>query len=501
MMTQHDTPDGHDDFEAELRAMLRRRAAEVQPNPPQWDELIHRAGQDRGVVISLRTGSRLHQQELHRPRRRSWLRPALAAAACLAVTMAAGIAIGRSGDGANPTDDGSVAGEGPTETDDDLGDSGIVAPHQPGFDVQTALPVFPLTGSVLPKQADPTLLALDYLASRGLSEPSMPNGLFFRTDQEPKDPTLSDEMNEAEVPLEGDWANHAAARLWWSVRDDPDFSVPVSVSGVAIGGVEMRNETFGTDEPARWSVVGAFTQGVNLSSEPPQPDGSITVAVDDFTQRSDALDGELIVRTSGVDEPDPGPRALSGQATLDIPASTEPTILELQHTIRGQPVSITSVVIEPTADASASTTVPASPPRETGDQPDVQEVVSGFGADCPAAEDLGFAMELPADISPEPLPGDGQAGDGPTAPCVVHFVDAQGATRVVVSLGWTGAERMVDTEEMGCFMWGGIHEGLMATWQGSEDVYIVDYGSTPAEFEDMLTSTELIVSEERVTTC
>src|SRR5919106_1838207 len=93
------------ELEAELRATLRRRAADVRPNAPHWQDLLDRSS---AVVVSLHTGRELDPDALghhtrsgrrgrrgHRESDWTWLRPAMFAAACLAVVMAAGVVIGR----------------------------------------------------------------------------------------------------------------------------------------------------------------------------------------------------------------------------------------------------------------------------------------------------------------------------------------------------------------------------------------------------------------------
>ena len=91
-------------LEAELRAMLQRRALDIDPEAPPWRELAQRTG---AVVISLRTGYRVDPEPSSTRWRRlvghQWFRPVLAASVALLVAMAGAIVVRGAGPGNGDT--------------------------------------------------------------------------------------------------------------------------------------------------------------------------------------------------------------------------------------------------------------------------------------------------------------------------------------------------------------------------------------------------------------
>jgi hypothetical protein len=196
----------------EVGTVLRRRAAQLQPEPPEWDELVSRPGP---VVVPLPTVSAADDDDdRDRILGRRRPRPLVAAAAVVALALVGGFVVGRSGSG--PTD--------VTQTPTSVS---AASPTDAGFDAGLAPAVW---ASDLD---DPVAAATSYLQAAGMAA----------------DPAV------AAVP-------HV------EVREIVDETVAIvdwsTVQGAASGGtVFLRNTAVGTAAPA-WSVVGAAAEGVAL---------------------------------------------------------------------------------------------------------------------------------------------------------------------------------------------------------------------------------------------
>lgn len=208
-MSRHDTLD---DLEAELRAMLRRRADDVSPDAPPWPELIRRS---ESVVVSLQTGKPV--SPLRKTRRRvraGWRQPSFVALAAAVMTIVGVWLLERT------TSDTTEVSDLPARTL-------VPAPGDDGFDPATAPVVFT---SDLP---DPLEAAKQYLASAGIPATGAEGATFQ---------VLSNDGRIAVV----EWT-----------RLEQGSTEPLK------GTVVLRNLAAGT-ATGRWAVVGAVADGVEL---------------------------------------------------------------------------------------------------------------------------------------------------------------------------------------------------------------------------------------------
>jgi hypothetical protein len=299
-------------LEAELKAMLQRRALDVDPEPPPWRELAQRNG---AVVISLRTGSPLDADEVRQRRRpgRQWFRPVLAAAVTLALVMAAALLVG--GGGGHQDDD---TADGPIDVpaagNRDFAASEATAFYPP-LTVDQRLPVDDWI-------TDPQTAARSYLAEVGLP---VDDARFRIGDPASEFAPASD---KDDVPIE-------TATVAWSVRPDgqPDERAITS------GSVFLRN----TEQGGRntWLVVGVMTTNLRLD-EIQRGDDLLTFVVDRSADVS-GIDGPARVLVDGeeVDEV-----ALGEFATVRVhkPADQD-VILQVEHVSDGKVLSVTATAV------------------------------------------------------------------------------------------------------------------------------------------------------------
>lgn len=233
-----------DRLDRELRATLRRHAGDVDPQPPGWDELI---GGPDPVVRPLRRGD---GPETGRRRvRRRWARPAMAAAALLAVVVTAAVLADTSPDArTGPDGEGQFASPPPEPP---LTSPVIPAPGDADFDPAAANAVYPVDHIQDPgrdagaddyaDRDDPRALATQYLAGRlGVAEPSLEVGQPAIT------PGPSGDVNVG-----------ATATVRWASRDG------------AGGGATAQGTVFLHEYPSSagrvWAVAGATTDGLRLT--------------------------------------------------------------------------------------------------------------------------------------------------------------------------------------------------------------------------------------------
>ena len=330
------------DFEAELRAMLQRRADDVRLSRP-----VHPTGWQRVEaetrVISV-TGRREHTPPASP---HTAVTPLVAAAAVGVVVMGAiGLTIRGTSDG----DDTGMVGGSP------LDGAEISAPGAEGWDPATAPPVWPVVGSdALPRLdgaeglGDPATAAEAYLT--GLAKPAT-----IDADQV----SVSPDSLTAMVP----WRFTEQDRL------EPDG--PATYAGT----IYLR--AVATPENPVWVVVGAVTDGVALDDVRTDGDrvgfGIVAPAAsvaDNFSLRV-GVDGSWVplgggaLPQGGVDPQDNEPDPSLGQLiTLDannswsgeIDVDPGATVDILVRHVGGDMLSVTHMALEVPAEET-----PAQPP-------------------------------------------------------------------------------------------------------------------------------------------
>lgn len=353
-------------FEDQLRGMLRRRAADVRPSPPEWRDLVEQTG---AVVVSLHTRLPVEQTPARRSAWRPWMRPLLAAAAALAVVMGAATVVGGGGGGGSGNGDSDDEGTALANSEDAVE---IIAPGSFEFDATTAAPLYPLDADFVVAggadglgeveadlaeeiagaeeeiagtedgeailgdeigqldrfagvdQTDPDAVALQFLQSVGVADP--PDGLEFWVDPAVEELRQGPDQTQVEI-----------ATVWWSVRRE-DWG-----ERLAEGPVFLRNDA-APAEPPSWLTVGASTMNlrlVDVLTDGATVEFTVSRIADDREETVIAgLQDPLIGEIMPLDEVEPGDRS-----TYDVAVSSEPMIVMTQHLIDGQPVSVTAVAI------------------------------------------------------------------------------------------------------------------------------------------------------------
>lgn len=340
-------------LEERVRATLHRRAADIEVDPPPWEELVGRAS---GVVVPLRPTTTVdppaHLRPLQRHRLpRVSLRPALATAAALLLALGAAAVVGdRDGTGTGgdtPADDG----DGDTTVALDVPDTPVVpSPGSSDFVPQaaTALPVDTSSVQEVDPTADPRTLVEVYLQEVGLAgSATEDDGFELQVDP------LKTEPEDLVDPLEG--------TVWWSVWDR-------SGTRLTIGTVFVRV----TDPGAAyrtWEVVGAFTSAQS-------PVGSMNLGgvrraggVLAFDVGAYFSDPTARVLVNGVEAHDGRLRDGFEQFVVEDPAPDQPVVVQLQHLEDGTPVAVTAMAVAPGQDrfvvesrgAAVSTEIPFPP--------------------------------------------------------------------------------------------------------------------------------------------
>lgn len=330
-----------DELESRIRASLQRRAEDIDPTPPAWNDLLSRSG---AVVVPLRPGTSGTASgasgraddtgDTYVPRfttpstapfRRQWLRPVLAAAVALAVALSAAMVVtSGGGDGSTPADGETVVR--------DVPDTPVI-PSPGGGDFKPALATaFPPIdqGAVPMVGGDPTQTAVEYLEAWDLDEVRLGQAGFdlvvSPADQLPAEPP-------------------GTLTVWWSVTrraDQREF---------AEGAVFVR--AVDGEPPV---VVGAYTHhGVMPLSGVRRGGGGISFDVVDYMEDPEVrvwLDGSAVFEGE-MDQGDP-----SVQVSVDDPAPSEVVTILVQHVVDGQPVAIVAMALEPVADPPPPPTDP-----------------------------------------------------------------------------------------------------------------------------------------------
>jgi hypothetical protein len=314
-------------LEERVRAALHRRAADIEVDPPPWDELVGRAG---GVVVPLRPtdagAAHLRPTRRHRLPRVS-LRPALATVAALLVALGAAVVVegrGSSGTGGETPADG---GDEDTTVALDVPDTPVIpSPGSTDFvpRLATAVPVD--TSGAEAADADPWLLAQLYLRGVGLSGGTLEsNGFELQVD-----PLTTDPADQAD-PLEG--------TVWWSVRDRSGAQLTIGAVFVRVADPGALFRT--------WEVAGAFTSSTSSL-------GTLTLG---GVRRA----GGVLAFDVGAYFPDPTARVMvdgvevhegripggSGPFAIEDPAPDRVVTIQLQHLEGGVPVAITAMAVAP----------------------------------------------------------------------------------------------------------------------------------------------------------
>lgn len=517
--------DNDPELEAELRATLRRRAADVRPNPPAWHDLLDRS---RAVVVSLHTGRTVDPAEEHRRYRRrerdwAWLRPALAAAACLAVVMAAGVFIGRS---TTPGDDGGGTAGQPTDAGAES--APLAAAGEPGFSAATAPPLlntpsdgelyaqFDETGGLAQDfawMATPEDAGLEYLLSTEIAteaDPAVPR-TAFTTDP---DLTVWYEPSPEIVQQRGsDGTMVETTLVWWTLRRTEGALDPGNPPVVTEGRVMLRNLTSPADAsaPEAWTVVGAKTAGLDLTNVHRDGDQlEFTVTTSRGVASDEDLSGwpvEVLVNGQALPPTEPlepfEPKEFEALVPMDAPAR-----VTVRHRGENGPLSVTDTTFLPDVERLVAEEE-ARAQAVVEDMEDMEDrmadaVVTPGGATfgmavlsegCAPDAELVVTIQLPDGFSTEPVPGD-VGGDVPaTLVCRFRFDDlADQSGGITVGWGPPPIEMPVETQGPECLKWAALDDGgFVAAREEPYPMYTVAEGLTEEEFAQVVESTELSV--------
>ena len=520
-------------LEAELRAMLRRRAADVRPNQPSWDDLLDRS---TAVVVSLHTRRPLDpatEGRRHPRRERDWtsLRPAPAAAACLAVVMTAGVVIGRSttpgSDGGGGSADQPTV-DGPTALVDE---SPLAAAGEADFSAAAAPPLLADTPSRsellarltesgnLPEDllwmATPPDAGLHYLraaqlaledvdaAALGLdpatpdTAPATESGLTVWYQQTGE---ISQQLGPGNALVD-------TVRVWWSLRQtdgaldrgDP----PVLTNGYVI----LRNLTSpaDADSPDAWTVVGAKTEGLGLTNvhrSGDQLEFTVTSAQGAGADVDpEAWPVEVLVNDRTV---------FSGPLDTSVPrelVETVPPDAEARVTVRHVgatgPLSVTETTFVPQDEIAAigdefEATVEAADEVRPTVPAGADTAVAVLDEGCAEETTLVVTLELPTGFSNEPIPSD-VGGEVPaTLVCRFRFDDVRDQSgSITVGWGPPPVELPAERDGPACFGWVALDDGgFVAARDAPYPIYAVGEGLTEDEFLMAVESAVLTVGSD-----
>ena len=376
MNLMHDTDQPA--LEEGVRAMLRHIAADVQENPPSWDELISRPASATVTALpTTRTRTDLDNS------RAPWHRPrlSLAAAGVVALAIAGALLVDRPGTGG---DGNTLAPATDVIT--------AISPSEAAFDAEAAAAVWTTDLD------DPVTAAAAYLETTGITT----------------DASIS---NAATLDLRAD--DGATATVDWSVPD-----------GTALTGGTVYLRAAGAQAAVQgWSVVGAAAADVSL--EGVRFDGEDL----SFTVARAGAEGEQLALGVWIDGL---PRSLGGEAvaqagaagvslgelveigagagaeqTVTLPVESDDTVtLRVAHVVDGYVRSVTQMVVAlPEADPSgtAGATAHADVDADAGASVDS---VPGDASPSAGTQDGdtptdGIAVPLPdgTDLTVPPIPG------------------------------------------------------------------------------------------------
>lgn len=371
------------EFEAEVRAMLARRSADVSSSPASRRHLTAAAAPAGAPGPAARRTV---------PRTVRLARPMLVAALVLVVCGAA-LAVRGTGPGAD--DDTTVAGapDGPMA---------FPAPGAEGWDPATAPPVWPVVGeAALPDLAgDPHAHAGDLATPEGaaaayLGEVASPLAL------EPSGLAVADDGRTAAIP--------------WSFTDGGGEPFEPGARPFATGSVHLRDvaEAAGASGPL-WAVVGATTDIVTI--EDVRIEGGrlafTTVVVppaDTSVSARVGVDGTFVATggsplPQGTEPPDPSSGELvhlaDGRGGIEVAVVPGASVEILVRSVGGDFLSTTHMAIDVPVPAGPATAAPGE--TEDGD-PDVGDPT----ADDPATGAAGAPAGDPLPTPTEPLDGTG----------------------------------------------------------------------------------------------
>jgi len=338
-------------LEEEIRAMLQRRAQDVDPTPPPWRELAQRNG---AVVISLRTGNPVDPESSRWRRRpgRQWVRGVVAAAVALIVAMVGALVVQGSGTGTSDSADGPEVLEVPAAGNTD-------------FDPAQATPLFPVTDDESPDIAvhelsDPVVTTQEYLRSVGF-----PVGEDWMV-IDSSETRQSSDSEQGGPPVQ-------IATVGWSLHAKEMPEKPAMSTGV----VFLRNP----ERAARdtWLVVGVLTFDLRLTDV--RRDGDELSFVVDRSAETETFQTDEA--TVSVDGQPIGEVGYHDVRPFSVPSPAGAVaIIKLQHVIDGEPWSITSTAVPALPGA------PVVPPEVT---PPPTTAIAG-GADR-AAVQIGQLVE------------------------------------------------------------------------------------------------------------
>jgi hypothetical protein len=349
-------PDHH--LEAEIRAMLQRRAQDVRPAPPPWRELAQRNG---AVVISLRTGAAVDRDAARRRRRpsRQWFRGAVAAALALIVAMVGALLV----QGSDPAGD---TADRPEPLD-------VPSAGQADFDPARATPLFPVTddaSTAIPSDddlGDPTATAEAYLGSVRL-----PVG---------EEMLVVDEADRQSGVLDEGAPPVRTATVGWRLHARGMTEHPLSQ-----GTVWLRTAERGGRET--WLVVGVSTRTL-LITDIRRHGQELTFTVDRTTETETFRPDPAEVSVNGEVVAEVGYREARA-ITVPSPAG-EVAVISLQIMDDGEPWSITSTAV-PAVPGGATTLPDLAPVPSTVTVEEAPRVSSPGGAGSVVAPSTGPAV-------------------------------------------------------------------------------------------------------------
>jgi hypothetical protein len=373
------------DFEAEVRAMLTRRAGDVSPSPASGRHVT--AVADRG--LSPAPAARRTVRRTSRPAR------PLLVAALVVVVCGSALAVRSSVPGA---DDTTVTGE-------PDGEVTFPAPGTDGWDPATAPPVWPVVGeAALAQLPDDPHAEIGALATPERAAAAYLDDVSILLAPDPAGLVLSPDRRTAQIP--------------WDGRDGGAGDPPVPTGSVFLRAV-------GEGTGALWVVVGAVTADANLEDVrvddgtlgvtialTPSPGTSVSVRV--------GIDGQFVPVRGELLPQGAAPELVrlsdDGRARVTVGVKPGEQADILVRLVGGDFLTVTHMAIEVPVPADPSTAAPSDPESgEPGADP-------GGQADDAAAP-AGDPLPTPAG----PLDGTGvlalDAGRGSAVEVAQAYLD------------------------------------------------------------------------------